>query len=130
MTLAKLFFTSHKNSFSVHIENMEALHVQQIQEIESFVANRKGIMDFDTYTFVIQKRLEFHEFVKLVTKSGMQAECFEKQIIFARKSQIGFGQYKGLCYEDLPDSYMQWLKTNYRGQERATVDSELKKRGL
>jgi len=33
-------------------------------------------------------------------------------------------------YNELPNSYMLWLKANYRGQDRETIDKELKKRKL
>jgi hypothetical protein len=130
MPSAKLIFTSFSNSFSVHVENLESLSVEQIQELQLFVSSRKGVFDFNNYTFAIQKRIEFHEFLKLISQSGLKATCFEKQIVVSRKSQIGFGQYKGVFYEDLPDSYMLWLKTNYRGYEREAVEKELFRRAL
>jgi len=130
MPVAKLTFTSYTNSFSVHVENLESLSIEQIQELQIFVSSRKGIFDFNNYTFVIQKRLEFHEFIKLISQSGLQATCIEKQMVVSRKSQIGFGQYKGVFYEDLPDSYMLWLKSNYRGYEREAVEKELLRRTL
>lgn len=36
-------FTSYKNSFSVKVKNLEKLTVEQIQTIERFVSQRKGI---------------------------------------------------------------------------------------
>ena len=130
MQKAKLYFTNYKNSFAVHIPNLETLNVEQIRELQHFVSTRNGLFDFESYSFVIQKRLEFYEFVKLIKESGISAECIDKPKVFERKKQIGFGQYKGVFYEDLPDSYMLWLKANYRGQEREIIDKELGKRGL
>ena len=57
-------------------------------------------------------------------------ECSNKIIQKKPSSKIGFGQYKGMNFNDLTDSYMLWLKTNYRGYDREKVDEELKKRKL
>ena len=130
MSKAHLIFTNHKNSFSVKVTNLEELSVPQIQELEKFVNNRKGVFDFTTYTFVIQKKIEFNEFVSLIKYSGIDAVF--QEIVFAQKEQsrVGFGQYKGMPYKDIPSSYLLWLKSNYRGPDKEHIDTELKRRKL
>jgi len=127
---AHLIFTHFKNSYSVYIPNLELLSVEQIQELQKFVDFRKGIFDFHRYSFLIQKRLEFPEFLSLIKHSEINAVCEENLIIKELKPRIGFGQYKGLEYSELPDSYMLWLKNSYRGHEREILDKELRKRNL
>ncbi len=89
--------------------------------------NRKGIFDFTNYTFVIQKRLELEKFVKLLKFSELKAISIDKPVVLAFNPRIAFGQYKGMAYEDLTDSYLLWLKTNYNGQDRETIAKKLKK---
>ena len=67
MPKAHLVFTHLHNSYVVKIPNLEKLSVAQIQELENFVYQRKGTFDFETYSFSIQKRIEFHEFTSLIT---------------------------------------------------------------
>ncbi|MEA2099325.1 MAG: DUF3820 family protein [Campylobacterota bacterium] len=130
MIKAHLIFTHFTNSYSVHIPNLEQLSVEQIQQLQGFVSSRNGIFDFNKYSFVIQKRLEFFEFLSLIRNCGIKAVCEENIIIKQTQPRIGFGQYKGMQYNELPDSYIFWLKTNYRGYERDIIDKELKKRNL
>ena len=130
MIKANLIFTQYAKSFSVHIDNLEQLTVEQIQEIENFVKVRNGIFDFNAYTFSIQKKIEFQEFVELVQFSGIQANLSEHIIQVKSQPRVGFGQYKGMQYNELPDSYLLWLKSNYRGYERETLEKELKRRKL
>ncbi len=130
MSKAHLVFTHYANSYSVRIPNLEQLSVEQIQELQNFVSSRNGIFDFNTYSFVIQKRVEFSEFVSLLNHSNIDARCEENVIIKQSYPRIGFGQYKGMQYNELPDSYMLWLKTNYRGFERDAIDVELKRRSI
>lgn len=130
MQKAKFIFTKYKKSFSVKVVNLEKLSVEQIQEIQSFVTVRNGIFDFISYTFVIQKKLEFYEFLELIAHSGINAICDENIIVKKAQARIGFGQYKGMQYNELPDSYMLWLKTNYRGYEKELIEKELTKRKL
>lgn len=127
---AHLVFTKYKNSYSVHIKNLEQLSVEQIKELQSFVESRKGIFDFDSYCFVIQKRVEFFEFEALINYTNIKARCEENIIEVKSQPRVGFGQYKGMLYSDLPDSYMLWLKVNYRGYDREHIESELKRRNL
>ena len=123
-------FTKQKNSFSVHVKNLEALRVEQIQEIEHFVSERKGYFDFTTYTFTIQKNLAYQEFVKLLTLLPIDAFVEEKVLDTQSNARIPFGQYKGMLYSELPDSYLLWLKNNYTGNERETICNEITKRRL
>jgi len=130
MPKAHLIFTEYKNSFSVHVKNLEKLRVHEIQILETFVNVRKGVFDFNTYTFSIQKRLEFNDFVELLKHVNIDAICEENIIIKESQPRIGFGQYKGMQFNELPNSYMLWLKTNYRGFDREKVDKELQRRNL
>ena len=130
MTKAKLVFTRYKSSFSVHVENLEKLDVSQIQELQEFVSSRNGVFDFNTYTFVIQKRLEFKEFLDLLKYSNIPSTS--KEHIHTQKQyvRVSFGKYKGMLYSDLPDSYLLWLKSSYRGKERDIIDAEINSRKL
>lgn len=130
MIKAHLVFTHYAHSFSVRILNLEQLSVEQIQQLQNFVSSRNGIFDFDSYSFVIQKRLEFHEFVFLIENTEIKARCEENILIKKFQPRIGFGQYKGMQYDELPNSYMLWLKANYRGYDRDKIETELKKRNL
>ena len=130
MIKAHLIFTQYRNSYSVKIPNLEKLSVEQIQQLQEFVTIRKGIFDFNSYSFVIQKRLEFHQFLSLINYTDIKADCEENLIVRENQPRVGFGQYKGMQYNELPDSYMLWLKANYRGQDRETLEKELKKRKL
>ncbi len=130
MPKAHLIFTHYHNSYSVKVLNLEQLSVEQIQQLQKFVTIRNGVFDFNSYSFVIQKRVEFYEFLALIKYSDIDAKCEENIIIKESQPRIGFGQYKGMQYNELPDSYMLWLKINYRGHERSTIDKELKKRSL
>lgn len=130
MPKAHLVFTHFHNSYNVRVPNLEKLSVEQIQELENFAQKRKGIFDFENYTFSIQKRVEFHEFATLIKSLGIDAVLEERLIIKDIEPRIGFGQYKGMQYSELPNSYMLWLKGNYRGYDKAKVDKELEKRNL
>jgi len=130
MSLAKLVFTKYPNSFSVHVENLESLHVEKIQELQAFVDARNGVFDFNTYTFAIQKRLEFHEFVSLLKSSSISSTCREHILETQQAVKVSFGKYKGMLYSDIPDAYLLWLKSSYRGKERDIIDSEINFRKL
>ncbi|HEY9203656.1 MAG TPA: DUF3820 family protein [Sulfurimonas sp.] len=129
-TKPHFIFTKLHNSFSVYVKNLEQLSVEQIRRIEAFALQRKGVFDFNTYTFVIQKRLEFEEFVLLLQKSDLDALCEENFVKTQQTQRVEFGKYKGLAYSDLPDSYLLWLKSNYSGKNREIIDAELKFRNL
>ena len=130
MAKASFVFTSRRNSFEVHIPNLESLCVEQIQEIESFVKKRKGIFDFSTYKFSIQKHIEYGEFIKLIDSLSLDVNCSNNPVVVKSKPRIGFGQYKGMQYSELPDSYLVWLQRNYSGQDKLIILQELKIRKL
>ena len=123
-------FTKFQNSFRVHIPNLEKLSISDIQAIEAFVAKRKGYFDFTSYSFVLQKSLEYKEFQKLAKQSGLDVDLENKPLELEIKPRIGFGQYKGVCYNELPDSYLLWLKNNYMGREKAFIEEEIRNRNL
>lgn len=131
MTKPQLLFRGLQNSYCVVVQNLELLSVAQIQELQKFVANRHGYFDFETFTFCIQKRITFSEFVKLLHFLEIRADV-EEQIVQSSECamQIGFGKYKGMLYTELPDSYLLWLKKNYNGSERETLMDELRRRSL
>jgi uncharacterized protein (DUF3820 family) len=130
MPKAHLVFTHFENFYNVLVPNLEKLSVEKIKELENFVSLRNGIFDFETYSFVIQKRLEFYEFSALINHLGMDATVQERLIVKETEPRVGFGQYKGMQYNELPNSYMLWLKTNYRGFDKDKIDKELQKRKL
>lgn len=130
MTKAVFVFTSYANSYKVHVQNLEKLSVEQIQKIEAFVQRRKGMFDFTNYTFEIQKRVDFFEFEKLITSVFETAICINEPKLAIQEARVSFGQYKGMFYSELPDSYLLWLKTNYMGKDKSTIEAELKKRKL
>ncbi len=131
MTKPQLLFRQLRNSYCVVVQNLEALSVTQIQELQKFVVNRHGYFDFDRFTFCIQKRITFTEFVKLLHFLELRADVQEEKVKSSDCSkQIGFGKYKGMLYSELPDSYLLWLKKNYNGDERETLMDELTKRSL
>ncbi len=130
MDKAYFIFTKYTRSFSVRIPNLDKLSVKQIQEIQNFVKTRNGFFDFDSYTFSIQKKIEFKEFCRLIEQTHMHAHVVENIREIRSQPRVGFGQYKGMQYNELPDSYMLWLRMNYRGYERDIIDKELKKRKL
>ncbi len=123
-------FTKLQNSFRVHIPNLEKLSISDIQAIEAFVAKRKGYFDFTSYSFVLQKCLEYKEFQKLAKQSGLDVNFENKPLELEIKPRIGFGQYKGVYYNELPDSYLLWLENNYMGREKAFIEEEIRDRNL
>ena len=129
MPKAELLFKPHKNSFSVQIKNLEKLSVEEIQKIQDFVAKRKGIFSFETYTFSIQKRIGLEEFEDLLALCGIDANTTE-EFLLDTTPRVSFGQYKGMLYKELPDSYLLWLKTNYNGTDKNIILQELKNRKL
>jgi len=123
-------FTQLANSLRVDIPNLEELTVSDIQAIEAFIQERKGYFDFNTYSFVLQKRLEFEEFKKLLEQSTLNVTLQNKPLEIVKKPRVGFGQYKGVYYSELPDSYLLWLKNNYMGREKKIIEAEIKRRNL
>lgn len=130
MNKAIFEFTRSKNSFSVHVQNLEKLSVEQIKQIEDFVYKRNGVFDFNTYSFVIQKKIEFNEFVSLLKYSNLEANCKEIIKVASTTKRVEFGKYKGMLFSELPDSYLLWLRKNYSGSQRELIDNELKSRNI
>ncbi|HIC42833.1 MAG TPA: hypothetical protein EYO73_00620, partial [Sulfurimonas sp.] len=89
-----------------------------------------GVFDFATYSFVIQKKIEFKEFVKIIKLSTLDASCIDNPVVSQVKPRVSFGQYKGMLYAELPDSYLLWLKENYSGAQKSILQEELKNRRL
>ena len=123
-------FTAFENSFKVYIPNLEALSVTQIQEIEAFVKLRNGIFDFASYSFIIQKRLDFDAFVQLLKSSSLSGTIKNRPLLQKTQSRVSFGQYKGMLYSDLPDSYLLWLKANYKGRDTVLIEDEILERKI
>ncbi|MBN2816921.1 MAG: DUF3820 family protein [Campylobacterales bacterium] len=130
MATPRLHFTPFQNSYKVIIKNLEELTIAQIQEFESFVQERKGIFDFSSYSFFIQKRVGFSEFTQLLKALEIDAICSEERVVRENIQRIPFGQYKGMSYSELPDAYLLWLSTNYKGHEQENISKELQKRNL
>lgn len=123
-------FTQLNSCFKVKVANLENLSVEQIKSIQNFVEVRKGVFDFDTYSFVIQKKIEFSEFLSLLKHLGIDAECEEEFEFSTTDAKIEFGKYKGVSYTEVPDSYLLWLKSNYNGKDRETITNEIQRRGI
>jgi len=130
MDKAKFLFTKYTHSFIVKILNLENLSVEQIQEIEQFVKRRNGLFDFDTYTFEIYKNINFSEFEFLMSSLNITCICSENIIFDTQKQRIDFGQYKGMFYSDLDNSYLLWLQSNYRGDQKEYINNEILARKL
>jgi len=130
MVKAQLVFTKYAHSYKVDIPNLEELSVQQIKQLQDFVSFRNGMFDFDTYSFKIQKTLEYHEFVKLIKELNIESTCKENRELYKEIPRVGFGQYKGMPISDLPDSYLLWLKSNYHGEQKDIFLKEITKRKL
>ena len=130
MSKANLIFTKDPNSYKVFVRNLEQLSVPEIQVLETFVSARNGIFDFNTYTFYIPKRLEFNDFTRLLEHINIDAICEENIAIEDFHARINFGQYKGMQYNELPDTYLLWLSVNYKGSDKKLIVDELKARKL
>jgi hypothetical protein len=128
MPKAQLVFKSHKNFYTVNIPNLEELSVEQIKELQEFVSFRNGMFDFSTYSFKINKTLEYDDFVSLVNHLGIDCRCEENTTLHKEIPRIGFGQYKGMLVSDLPDAYLLWLKNNYHGDQKELFLEEINKR--
>ena len=130
MKKVKFVFRKFSSSFSVKIENLEELSVAQIQQIQRFVQDRNGIFDFEKYEFVIQKKLEYEEFKKLLEFCHIEAITTEKLKELKSYHRVSFGKYKGMFYKDIPSSYLLWLQSNYYGSDREVLEREIKARGI
>ena len=130
MATPAFIFTALENSFKVTITNLEALSVSQIQEIESFVNFRNGIFDFASYSFVIQKRLSFDEFVILLKNSTLSGTIKNRPRVQKVIKRVSFGQYKGMPYREIEDSYLLWLQSNYSGKDSEIIKEEILRRKI
>ena len=132
MRPAKLLFKSFPNSILVKIENLEELSIAQIQELQNFVKQRRGLFDFASYSFVIQKKMHFEEFTKLLSCLQIVAICHEDFFVSSatKSEKVSFGKYKGLFYSEIPDEYLIWLKRNYRGEQKELIEEEYRRRKL
>ncbi len=131
MVAAELLFTRYRASYTVYVKNMQELSVSQIQELEHFVSVRHGYFDFHTFSFSIQKKIGFKEFTKLLSSLDITAVVEEKIVKNTEDTaKINFGKYKGMLYNDLPDSYLLWLSKNYSGKDRNIITQELQNRNL
>lgn len=130
MPKAQLVFTNYAHSYKVNIPNLEELSVEQIKQLQEFVEFRNGMFDFNSYSFKIQKKIEYDDFVNLVQGLGIECNCKETKRVYKEVARIGFGQYKGMPVSDLPDSYLLWLKNNYHGEQKDVFSKEISKRGL
>ena len=81
-------------------------------------------------TFVIQKKIDFFEFEQLLKYSNLNVNSQNAPLEKENIKRVGFGQYKGMLYSELPDSYLVWLKSNYIGSDKKTIEKEIKKRRL
>lgn len=128
MPRPRLCFKAHANSLSVKVLNMESLEVAQIMELEAFVRSRRGVFDFEHYTFALQKRVTFEEFDFLLKSLGIDVSLEEEFEVSPTEPRVAFGQYKGLRFSEIPDGYLEWLKRNYFGSQKNLIEKEIEKR--
>lgn len=134
MTPPRLRFVSYSEYYMIIVENLPELSVNQIRQLEAFAEQRRARLDFTNATIRIGKRITFDHFNRTLELCGINADTIESeplnQIETLPETPIGFGQYKGMSYSELPEDYLLWLKFNYRGRERELVDQELQRRSL
>ena len=130
MPIPKLIFTKYHDSFIVEIKNMELLEVLQIKQLQDFVKTRKGIFDFQTYSFKINKKIQYTDFIDLLKHLNIDANVEENILKVKQNIKVDFGKYKGMFFSELPDSYLLWLKSSYMGKNRDDIDVEIKSRNL
>jgi hypothetical protein len=130
MPIPKLIFTKYHDSFNVEIKNMELLEVLQIKQLQDFVKKRKGIFDFQTYSFKINKKIQYTDFIDLLKHLNIDANVEENILKVKQNIKVDFGKYKGMFFSELPDSYLLWLKSSYMGKNRDDIDVEIKSRNL
>ena len=130
MPIPKLIFTKYHDSFNVEIKNMELLEVLQIKQLQDFVKTRKGIFDFQTYSFKINKKIQYTDFIDLLKHLNIDANVEENILKVKQNVKVDFGKYKGMFFSELPDSYLLWLKSSYMGKNRDDIDVEIKSRNL
>ena len=130
MPIPKLIFTKYHDSFNVEIKNMELLEVLQIKQLQDFVEIRNGIFDFQTYSFKINKKIQYTDFIDLLKHLNIDANVEENILKVKQNIKVDFGKYKGMFFSELPDSYLLWLKSSYMGKNRDDIDVEIKSRNL
>lgn len=143
MTLPRLRFVAYHDYYIITIENLTALSVPQIQQLEAFAAARRSRLDFNRSSIRIWKRIDFEHFNQTLQHAGILAETLEPDgtAVKAEPSRqaeapkhvtakVGFGKHRGLAYAELPDDYLLWLKRNYQGRERVFIEEELAARNL
>ena len=140
MAVPLLRFIPHRDYFDVIVENLTSLTVPQIQAIEQFATQRRSQLDFDTSSFRIYKRIDFDHFNRLLDSVGIIADTIESEIKYSEPSTdhdlppedpvVSFGKYKGQRMSQLPDHYLSWLKKNYNGPMRNSIEYECHRRSL
>jgi hypothetical protein len=141
MTLPLLRFVASRDYYTIRIENLEALSVPQIRQLEAFAMQRRSTLDFQTASIRIWKRIDYHHFNKTLEAAGIAADTIESEIVRSPSAaaeappervtaKVGFGKHRGIAYAELPESYLLWLKMNYSGPERHYIDQELAARNL
>lgn len=134
MNVPLLRFIAFNDHVEIVVENLTALSVAQIKQLEAFASQRRGLLDFTTARISLRKRIDFTHFNKIIEAAGIYADTIESQIVqneIPTKPEepiIGFGKYRGLKYSDIPDNYLLWLKKNYRGAETGFITDECQKR--
>lgn len=128
-----LRFVAHYDHFAVKVENLSELTVEQIQKLEKFASDRRGRLDFTSATIHIGKRIDFDDFNRILELSAIKADTIESEVRAEKDAApvdavIGFGKYRGMQYSQIPLEYLLWLKKNYHGLERPTVEHELMRR--
>jgi len=128
-----LRFVSNYDHFTVKVENLAQLSVAQIQELEKFASDRRGRLDFTSATINIRKHIDFDDFNRILELSSIKADTIESVIrrqndTVPAEAVIDFGKYRGMHYSQIPLEYLLWLKKNYQGHERQTVEDELVRR--
>lgn len=140
MALPLLRFIAYRDYYTVRVENLTLLTVPQIRQLEAYASERRSVLDFNTATMRIWKRIDYAHFNKTLLTAGIAADTIESEIVRpdsvpapplpVEESVIGFGKHRGLRYSDLPESYLLWLKNNYSGSERGLIEAELSRRSL
>ena len=134
MALPLLRFVAYKDYYTVRIENLTRLSVPQIRQLEAYAVERRSVLDFSTASMRIWKRIDYAHFNKTLELAGIDADTIESEVVHPHPPMdnpvIGFGKYKGMHYADLPEEYLLWLKHNYNGPQRQTIEQELRNRSL
>ena len=141
MALPQLRFIAYRDYYIVRVENLTALTVPQIHQLEAYAAERRSRLDFNTSTMRIWKRIDYAHFNKTLEAAGIAADTIESEVVRRDAgapaqpepepdARVGFGKHRGMRYCDLPESYLLWLKNNYSGPERGLIEAELSRRHL